>query len=335
LLVLVADLFQLSQSMEMQHTLSVAAIETPSETARFLRAQAGREDDFSERFWSRDAQLPMEKWQSPQSLPDANAQEFRGLSAHLMRNTMLSCMPAEFQLQGLTAAWGGLMPLSRHALPLYEPDISTEAQLHWLRLLNVRYQLFVQPQDDTTLHFEKGGPPFIYRDEAALPRAFWMGNATRVATADALERVSSLNFDPRRTVILETSVEANRDSRIANPVDSTAPNFVPATIAFYSPQRVTLEVNAPRNDGHLVLMDTLLPGWHATLDYNPAPIEPANWMGRTVAVPAGKHQVTMWYEPQSVRLGDFISLLALMFLAGAIAAHWSSRRQAEEALAPF
>jgi uncharacterized membrane protein YfhO len=90
---------------------------------------------------------------------------------------------------------------------------------------------------------------------------------------------------------------------------------------------VVVEVDAP-SDGHLVVMDTIYPGWKATVDGRPAELLPANWMGRAVAVTRGPHRVEMTFAPASVRVGLFITLAALAgCLAFGIAAAGSRRRR--------
>ena len=81
----------------------------------------------------------------------------------------------------------------------------------------------------------------------------------------------------------------------------------------YAPERVTVEVEtgAP---GYLVLGDAWYPGWRATVDGAPAPIERANLLFRAVPVPAGTHTVQFTYRPLSVTAGATISAAALLAL---------------------
>ena len=65
----------------------------------------------------------------------------------------------------------------------------------------------------------------------------------------------------------------------------------------------------------LVLSDTYYPGWVARIDGEGSPTYRANYTMRGVSVPAGSHQVTFSYEPQSVRLGIIISILSISALA--------------------
>ena len=62
----------------------------------------------------------------------------------------------------------------------------------------------------------------------------------------------------------------------------------------------------------LVVSDSYYPGWRAAVDGRPAPLLRTNVLLRGVPVPAGRHQVRLWFDPLSVRLGFALSALALV-----------------------
>ena len=69
----------------------------------------------------------------------------------------------------------------------------------------------------------------------------------------------------------------------------------------------------------LVVADTFYPGWNATVDGQSTPIYRANLAFRAVIVPAGRHTVTMTYDPASLRIGMLVSgasILALALIVG-------------------
>jgi hypothetical protein len=65
-------------------------------------------------------------------------------------------------------------------------------------------------------------------------------------------------------------------------------------------------------DGMVVLSDAYYPGWRARVDHLPAEIHEVNVAMRGVAVPRGKHTVTMRYRPVSVILGAALTLLGVL-----------------------
>jgi uncharacterized membrane protein YfhO len=78
--------------------------------------------------------------------------------------------------------------------------------------------------------------------------------------------------------------------------------------------------------GLLVMNEAWAPGWKATIDGVPAAVLPADVMARAVAWPAGLHTLEMWYEAPGLRLGQWISALGALALAGLLLFAVSWRR---------
>ncbi len=312
LLVLVFDLFAVSRDMEMNQTILSSDLDAPPPAIVALRAVNAATPP--QRFWSADAAMPLEPWQRGQALSPDETDAFRARQGLALRSLMPSCVAAQYSAPGLTGAWGALMPLRRHPHPIYEAKTPLEVKLRWLRLLNVgNYPSFGPPlQSDWPVVSSE--PPAIYRDAQALPRAFWVGETVFASPENALASVSNPAFDARRAVVLETAT-----ATAATSPPSGARELQAATFVGYDETRLEMTIDAPAA-GHLVIMDTIFPGWHARVDGRKTPIVPANFVGRAVAVEAGTHRVEMWFEPQSVRLGIFVSLVALGLLSGVAAA---------------
>jgi uncharacterized membrane protein YfhO len=63
----------------------------------------------------------------------------------------------------------------------------------------------------------------------------------------------------------------------------------------------------------LVVSEIYYPaGWVARIDGGETPIYPVNTILRGVMVPPGRHTVTLDFEPADLRLGRWISRLALL-----------------------
>ena len=309
LLVLVCDLFAVSRDMELNQTILASDLDASPPAITALRA--ANLTIPPQRFWSENAATPLEPWQMQQTLSPAETDAFRSKQGLAARSLMPSCVAAQYGAPGLTGAWGALMPLRRHPHPIYEINAPRDQKLRWLRLLNVGNHIGFGKPMQSDWPAISSDPPTIYRDAQALPRAFWVGEAVQVAPENALATVSNPAFDARRQVVLETTDPLPPP---AKPLQS-ARELQAAMFQRYDETHLELTINAPAK-GYLVLMDTVFPGWHARVDGRETPIVPANFVGRAVQVEAGTHQIEMWFEPQSVRLGIFISLLMLGLLSG-------------------
>ncbi len=318
-LVLVLDLFAVSRDMELNQTILASDLDSvPPPVARL---KAVNSPVAPERFWSEGADIPLESWLVKKRLSPDEATLFRSHQGLVVRSLMPSCIAAQYGMPGLTGAWGALMPLRRHPQPIYADKPDAALKIRWLRLLNTRYHLsFGAPaqSDWTPVSTET---PAIYRDDKALPRAFWVGRAVAVTPENALSVVNGARFDPRREVALESRFVPLPDAANASP------ELRAATFSRYEENRFQLSIDAPAR-GQLVVMDTFYPGWRARVDGREVPIAPANFVGRAVAVEAGRHSVEMWFEPESVRLGMFVSLLSLSLLSGVAVSSWSAKRVA-------
>jgi len=144
-------------------------------------------------------------------------------------------------------------------------------------------------------------PIQLYRVAAALPRAYVVGRS----------RVVPAGEDPLRT-LLDPSFDPHSEVLLAQGEAASAENFRgSARIVARSFRQVVIEVdtNAP---GHLVLVETMVPGWRAWIDGVPARLLRANGTFRAVRVPAGVHRVEMAYRPVAVMWGAAISGSALL-----------------------
>jgi hypothetical protein len=191
--------------------------------------------------------------------------------------------------------------------------------------LGVRYVLgskeIVLDWEKFTLANERDPQVNVYRNEAALPRAFVVHRAIVVEDQeDAWAHIHQPEFDPASTVVVEGGQPLDEQTDAASRVQ----------ITHYGPDTVALDVDAVA-DGYLFLSDPFYPGWRAEIDGGPATLLRANFAFRAIALPAGSHQVTMDFEPGTWAVGLGVSLLtglAIVILAGvALALHLRKRSQ--------
>ena len=76
--------------------------------------------------------------------------------------------------------------------------------------------------------------------------------------------------------------------------------------------------------GLVVLSEVYYPSWKAYVDGQPAEVYATDQLLRSVAIPAGDHEVELRYESQALEVGIMISVIAyavvgvLVFAAGVL-----------------
>jgi hypothetical protein len=142
-------------------------------------------------------------------------------------------------------------------------------------------------------------PYVVYRNDAALPRAFVIGRTLPLnRTAPLRQQIEG--WDPRESLLVEKDVLP----------DGPRAEFAPAQIVEYTTDRVVLEatLEAP---GYLVLTDLWYPGWKA-VDAGGRELEIllANGAFRAIALPQGAHRITLRFSPPLWTLSALVSALA-------------------------
>ncbi|MGQ9786672.1 MAG: YfhO family protein [Anaerolineae bacterium] len=225
-------------------------------------------------------------------------------------------------------ASGGLLPAGPGAAAVYGfYDITGNSPLHltawkefqasvpeWRRwqLFNVHYVLSDRELDGPGLRrlFPQIPPQgeektlYLYAVTDPFPRA-WVVHQLEVVRdrVPALQRISQDEFDLRRTAV------------VAHPLEIAPPTYPVegsrAQVTFFSAEALELEVQAVA-DGLLVLSEIDYPGWHASVDGQPAQTVTANGVLRGIPITAGLHRVRIWYAPVSFQIGTLITLTTLV-----------------------
>ena len=93
-----------------------------------------------------------------------------------------------------------------------------------------------------------------------------------------------------------------------------------------NPNRVRIDVKMACR-GMLILSDTYFPGWHASIDREPAEIHEAYGALRGIVVDKGEHHIEFLYRPVSAIAGLALTALGILFV---IWTRWHSRKDAVE-----
>jgi uncharacterized membrane protein YfhO len=111
------------------------------------------------------------------------------------------------------------------------------------------------------------------------------------------------------------------------------PGGASARLTSYGAQSVRIDATA-RDRSLVVLTDSFYPGWTATVDGKPAPIERVDYVLRGVSIGPGHHTIVMRYQPASWRIGWIVSLVALLGLLVALATVWVGARRRRAPTSP-
>jgi uncharacterized membrane protein YfhO len=144
-----------------------------------------------------------------------------------------------------------------------------------------------------------------------LPRAFLVPHGRFVDTEDILDILTSSDFYPHKTVLLEKEGGAASPEAVSRGSSSSGE----VEIKSYRPDSIVLITDAPV-PAYLFLSEIFYPGWKAFLDGQPTRILRGNYLFRVLEVPEGRHRVHLEFDPWTIKAGTGITLLtALLILA--------------------
>jgi hypothetical protein len=188
---------------------------------------------------------------------------------------------------------------AEHQLPIgWESFTYGEAPGHtFMDLLNVKYGV---------MHSDK----FCYVRETFLPRAFMVSDYKAVRKEEILKYIGRPDFEPMKLVLLE---ETPKPTSASSPdlVSKSSPKQV--KITSYQPDRMCLVTEAAEA-GFLFLSEIYYPGWKAFIDGRIESIQRGDYLFRVIQVPSGRHEVTLAFDPFSIKIGMVITVLTLFLL---------------------
>lgn len=141
----------------------------------------------------------------------------------------------------------------------------------------------------------------VYELETTYPRVFITSEATSAATVNELINHVWRWKDTTPPLVLETTPQP-----LPEKVGEKS------TVNILRDEHQTLVVEAKsETDGYLVVADSYYPGWTANIDGKEVKILPANINSRAIILPPGSHTVTFRYQPKSLVIGVFLSLIGI------------------------
>lgn len=169
-----------------------------------------------------------------------------------------------------------------------------------LNMLNTKYFIFPAGQQRQTVPILN---PHAYDNAWFVNKVQYVNNANEEIDAlDSIIPTETAVVDARFKDVLKGATESYKDSLSSIRLTSYAPN------------RLTYETNNAQ-DGIAVFSEIYYPdGWHVTIDGQPAELARADYILRTMYVPAGQHTIEMRFDPTSLHVTEGIAYGALALL---------------------
>lgn len=169
-----------------------------------------------------------------------------------------------------------------------------------LNMLNTKYFIFPAGQQRQTVPILN---PHAYGNAWFVNKVQYVNNANEEIDAlDSIIPTETAVVDARFKDVLKGNTESYKDSLSSIRLTSYAPN------------RLTYETNNAQ-DGIAVFSEIYYPdGWHVTIDGQPAELARADYILRTMHVPAGQHTIEMRFDPTSLHVTEGIAYGALALL---------------------
>jgi hypothetical protein len=229
-----------------------------------------------------------------------------------------------FQIDHASVLYETLYPVASRARPMAERLLTASGKESWRRIRQAVFdRMSVTHIVSDRVESDPGWPVStegswdglrfaIQRNPTAMPRAYVVPRATILPDHGGVVLTSLTDFDPLASVIM-----------IADPLKSLPPGpRQPFTVADWTssdPDRPALRVTTDC-PGLLVVADTWMPGWTATVDGRPAPVLRGNHAQRVIPLrEPGRHAIMMKYQPPGLVVGRAMSALAVlvwMLMAG-------------------
>jgi tetratricopeptide (TPR) repeat protein len=186
--------------------------------------------------------------------------------------------------------------------------IPPEGSRGYLAPVVYRHGVFPYPDLALSVGFDPRNGKLVVNTNPA-PRAFLV-SAAEVADYDAILDRLAHGYDIHRATLLEEP--------LAEPLPPTNSPPGIAAIRRFEPESLLVDVEA-KEKALLVLAEAWYPGWHAEIDGQACACLPANIWMRAVPVPAGRHQVRLYYRQDHLLPGLLISLASAGLLLAILA----------------
>jgi len=177
------------------------------------------------------------------------------------------------------------------------------SKMNWnvLNMLNTKY-IITKGQD---------GQPYPYPNPDAMGNCWFVEDILWVDNAND-ESNALKQMDITRFAVADSVYENNKS--LIEATFSAPTNEDRLELELYQPNQLKYRSNTT-GKRMAVLSEIYYPyGWKAWIDNQPTEIYRVNYMLRAVVLPEGEHQLTLRFEPESIRKGYILSLCCLTIM---------------------
>lgn len=179
-------------------------------------------------------------------------------------------------------------------------DSVNASKFRVLNMLNTKYFIFPAGQEGQTAPILN---PYVYGNAWFVDKVQYVDNANQ--EIDALNEIL-----PTETAV----VDARFKSALKDATKGYKDSLSTIRLTNYEPNRLVYETENTK-DGIAVFSEIYYPdGWRVTIDGKPAELARANYILRTMYVPAGKHTIEMRFDPKSLHVTEGIAYGALALI---------------------
>jgi hypothetical protein len=147
------------------------------------------------------------------------------------------------------------------------------------------------------------GDLVLFTRDQATPRSLVVYRATAVATDEAaLDQMRRPTFDPNHELVLHAPATG------ASPASNAPGAAIVPDVQTSDRWRARVTLSEP---GYVLQREAWYPGWRARVDGVDTPVERADILFRAVPLPAGEHDVEIFFEPATFSRGVLVSAAAL------------------------
>jgi hypothetical protein len=129
--------------------------------------------------------------------------------------------------------------------------------------------------------------------------------------------------DPSTVALIQGEKRVVALDRPATAATLVEPHRVSVEVASYGINDAAYTVRSPAGPTIVVLNELAMPGWRAQVDGKAAEIRTANGLFRALELPAGDHDVRLWFRPPGFHVGLSLTIIGLLLLGPIL---WAARR---------